>query len=84
METYKLFRKIATYANENWKGNFTKDECEENIGMLLGEFEESKKCGEYTPAIQSLLENLRTDVVNGSVEAQKYITDIHELFRTEK
>lgn len=84
MEAYKLFREIATYANENWKGNFTKDECEENIGMLLGEFEESKECGEYTPAIQSLLENLRTDVVNGSVEAQEFINRIHDLFERSK
>lgn len=84
MEAYKLFREIATYANENWKGNFTKDECEENIGMLLGEFEESLNSGTYTPAIRTLLENLRTDVVNGCAEAQEFIARINELFEKSK
>ena len=68
--TYEDFYDIATYGNENWKGNFTPKEVACNAYNYLVEFEYSKEKEKVTSIIQELCKLLAED---GSEECKDWL-----------
>lgn len=69
---------IATYGNENWKGGFTPKEVAENAYAFLLEWQLSMSNHKVNYSIDSLIELLKEDVINGSEEAKEFLDTINE------
>ena len=72
---YKFFYKVATYANKNWKGNFTPEELATYAEDLCEEAKRSDNIY-HTHAICVLTDNLIEDADNGSDEADDLVEGI--------
>lgn len=72
MMTYKVFFRLAQYANDNWKGCLSNEEIADNARILYEGYNED---GCADDNIQSMMEQLFED---GSDEALEYIAMMTE------
>lgn len=72
MMEYKDFHRLATYASEAWRGNFSPAEIAENAYIY---YEEYKADGCASDIIQSMLEQLFEDGSHEALEYMAMITD---------
>ena len=75
---------VAEYANENWKGGFSPKEVAENAYEYLCEWEFTMKVGVVTPTIETLMEQLHEDLINGNEKAEEFHDEIKYQLRKMK
>lgn len=79
--TYADFYEIAEYGNKNWRGKFTAKEIACNAYDYLCEFERSKREGQETEVIKTLMILLVSD---GSNQCFEWVRNISEEIKGEK
>lgn len=84
MLSKEFFLKIGKYANENWKANLYDWELKEDAEEMLEEYSISKAEGKFTHSMESLIENLKEDIIENSSEAEDILNTIMEDFRKEE
>lgn len=75
---------IATYGNENWKGGFSSKEVAENAYEYLCEWEATERVGVPTSTIETLMEQLHEDLVNGNEKAEEFLDEMKYQLRKVK
>lgn len=75
---YSFWYDVAEYGNVNWKGAFSPKEVAENAYAFLLEWQLSMANHKVNYSIDSLIELLKEDVINGSEEAKEFLDAINE------
>lgn len=78
--SYEDFLRIAEYGNANWKGNFTKEEIEQNAEIYYADYQWSIKNNTISETIRTLCKNLAEDVreMPDLEEPRKWLNQIAE------
>lgn len=80
--SYGFWWDVADYANRNWKGAFSPKDVAESGYEFLVEWEATMKSKKLSYVIDSLMEQLHEDVINGSEEAKSFMDAIDEELRS--
>lgn len=72
-----FWEKLATYCNENWKGKFSDRELKEHSQLYLDEWNYSKNTHKLSDTLVSLIEQLKEDMINDSLEADTFLKEIY-------
>ncbi len=78
---YGFFYDVAEYGNANWKGGFSPKEVAENAYEYLCEWEFTMRIGVATSTIETLMEQLHEDLVNGNEKAEEFLDEIKYQLR---
>lgn len=73
-----FWEKLATYCNENWKGKFSDRELKEQSQLYLDEWNYSKNTHKLSDTLVSLIEQLKEDMINDSLEADTFLKEIYQ------
>ena len=73
---HNIFRLLADYVSENWRGFFTESEKRTAISRWWIDFVESCKANEVKGTLVGLFAGLQEDVDNGSHIANLFIEQI--------
>ena len=78
---YSFWYDVAEYCNDNWKGGFSPKEIAEGAYNYLCEWEFTMKVGVVTSTIETLMEQLHEDLVNGNEKAEEFLDEIKYQIR---
>jgi hypothetical protein len=73
-----FWEKLTTYCNENWKGRFSDRELKELSQLYLDEWDYSKNTHKLSDILVSLINQLKEDIINDSLEADTFVKEIYQ------
>ena len=78
---YSFWYDVAEYCNDNWKGGFNPKEISEGAYEYLCEWEFTERVGVATSTIETLMEQLHEDLVNGNEKAEEFLDEMKYQLR---